>query len=346
MAQISRLLFLRHLRAEPNQSILHFRRGKLVRSGPGIAYWFHPLSAAVLQVPVEDIASTFVLRERSADLQEIVVQITLAYRVAEAQKAGRRINFTIGLASGAWLEQPLERLAGLWSRWAQEPVRETLMRLPLVDAVRTGAATIRAALDPALRGNAEAAEMGLALVSVQVDQVVPNADIEKALQTPTREAIQQKADEATFERRALAVEKERAIKENELATEIELARRQEELIRQEAANRLLSVREDAEAQRLGVVAQTERDGIAAEAAARDVKTRAAGETEAKRLLLDADLAAEARRAEIWSGAPPSVLLGFALRQLAGKIGSIEHLNVTPDLLGDLVQRFALKSSGE
>jgi hypothetical protein len=58
------------------------------------------------------------------------------------------------------------------------------------------------------------------------------------------------------------------------------------------------------------------------------------------------LAAEARRAEIWSVAPPSVLLGFALQQFAGKIGSIEHLNVTPDLLGDLLQRFALRQSGE
>ncbi len=346
MAQITRYFFLRHLRAEPNQTILHFRRGKLARSGPGIAYWFHPLSAAVLQVPVEDIASTFMLRERSADLQEVAVQITLAYRVVDAEKAGRRINFTISLHNGTWLEQPLERLAGLWSRWSQETVRETLMRQPLVDAVRTGAATIRAALDPALRGNAEAAEMGLALVSVQVDQVVPNAELEKALQTPTREAIQQKADEATFERRALAVEKERAIKENELATEIELSRRQEELIRQEASNRLLSVREDAGAQRLAVESQAERDGIAAEAASRDAKTRAVGETEAKRLRLDTEVAAEARRAEIWTGAPSSVLLGFALQEFAGKIRSIEHLNITPDLLGDLIQRFALRQSGE
>lgn len=346
MAQISRFPFVRHLRAEPNQTILHYRRGRLVRSGPGISYWFHPLSAAVLQVPVEDIESTFVLHERSADLQEVTVQITLAYRVADALKAGQRVNFTISLATGAWVEQPLERLAGLWSRWAQQPVRATLADLPLVEAVRTGATAIRGALEPALRGNPEAAEMGLAVVSMQVDQVVPSAEIEKALQIPTREAIQQKADEATFQRRALAVEKERAIKENELATQIELAKRQEELIRQEASNRMLSVRQDAEAQRLGVEGQAERDRIAAEAAARDAKIRAEGEAGARRLLSEADLAAEARRAEIWSAAPPSVLLGFALQQFAGKIDSIEHLNLTPDLLGEMLQRFALGKSKE
>mgnify|MGYP001367912712 CR=1 len=346
MAQISRYFFLRHLRAEPNQAILHFRRGKLARSGAGLSYWFHPLSAAVQQIPVEDIATTFMLRERSADLQEVAVQVTLSYRVDDAQKAGRRINFTISISSGAWVEQPLERLAGLWSRWAQEPVRATLAALPLAEAVRTGATAIRNVLDPTLRANPEAADIGLALVSVQVDQVVPNAEIEKALQTPTREAIQQKADQATFERRAMAVEKERAIKENELATEIELARRQEDLIRQQAANRMLSVRQDAEAQKLGVEAQAERDQIAAEAAGRDAKIRAAGDAEAQRLLAETQLGSEARRAEIWSGAPPSVLLGFALQEFAGKIQSIEHLNLTPDLLGDLLQRFALKKAGD
>lgn len=346
MAQISRLFFLRHLRAEPNQNILHFKKGKLLRSGAGLSYWFHPLSAAVLQVPVEDVECTFMLRERSADFQEVAVQITLAYRVIDASKAGQRINFTLSLSTGAWLEQPLERLAGLWSRWAQEPVRATLSSQPLIEAVRSGATAIRAALEPALRNNTEAAEMGLALVSVQVDQVVPNAENERALQTPTREAIQQKADEATFQRRALAVEKERAIKENELATQVELARRQEELIRQEASNRTLSVRQEAEAQKLTTEAQAERDAIAAEAAARDAKTRAVGESDARRLLAEVELAGEARRAEIWSAAPPAVLLGFALQQFAAKVESIEHLNITPDLLAEAVKRFALGGGKE
>ena len=53
MAHINRLAFLRHLRAEPNQYILHYRSGKLVRSGVGLAYWFTPLSAAVAQVPAD-----------------------------------------------------------------------------------------------------------------------------------------------------------------------------------------------------------------------------------------------------------------------------------------------------
>ena len=54
----------------------------------------------------------------------------------------------------------------------------------------------------------------------------PEPDVERALQTPARELVQQEADRATFERRALAVDSERAIAENELANQIELATRE------------------------------------------------------------------------------------------------------------------------
>ncbi|MCL2778241.1 MAG: hypothetical protein FWD73_09570 [Polyangiaceae bacterium] len=55
----------------------------------------------------------------------------------------------------------------------------------------------------------------------------PKSEMEKAMEAPIRECIQQEADEAAFARRALAVEKERAIKENELKNQIELAKRDE-----------------------------------------------------------------------------------------------------------------------
>jgi regulator of protease activity HflC (stomatin/prohibitin superfamily) len=341
MAHINRLTFLRHLRAEPSQYILHYRSGRLVRSGAGLAYWFHPLSAAVAQVPVEDIETTFVLRERSSDVQEITVQVTLTYRINDPEKAAQRINFSISLDSGAWTEQPLQRLDNLWAHWTQHPARACLAGLSLGDVVRTGADSTRQAIEDELRDKPEIAAMGLDLVSIQVDRVAPSAELEKALQTPTREEIQQKADEATFQRRALAVEKERAIKENELATEVELARRQEELIRQEGANQMLAANQEAERLEFNITAEVERSRIAAEGNAQQVRIRTEAEAAAKRMLLDIETEAEARRVDIWKDAPPSVTLGLAAQSFAEKINHIEHLNLTPSLLGDLLQQLLL-----
>jgi hypothetical protein len=195
-----------------------------------------------------------------------------------------------------------------------------------------------------LRADSEIAAMGLAIVSVQVQRVAPTPDVEKALQTPVREAIQQRADEAVFARRAQAVENERAIKQNELSTEIELARRHEELIRREGANRLLDAQQQAEAERVRTEADLERQALAAAAYARDEQMRAQGDALARRLHGEAEADAESNRMHVWQAAPARVLLGLAAYELAGKIDSINHLNLSPDLLGATLQLLLTEQS--
>ena len=345
MATLSRLGPWGHLRAEPNQYVLHFRRGKLVRKGSGLAYWFSALSAAVSQVPAEDVETTFVFRELSADFQEVNVQCTLRYRSVDPERTAARVNFTISLANGAWLEEPLDRLASLWSQLARRPARAYLTGVPLVDAVRSGAPVIQAAIEDALRANAELEAMGLALVSVHVEQVAPSPELEKALQTPTREAIQQKADQASFERRALAVEKERAIKENELATEIELARRQDQLIRQQGANQLQAVTQDAEAERVKVEGEQQRRTMVADTAAAETRLLAEAQADARRALGAAAAEADKLQAAAWQDSPARVLYALALKEFGGKIEQIHNLNVTPDLLGDALARLVDDKAG-
>jgi hypothetical protein len=150
----------------------------------------------------------------------------------------------------------------------------------------------------------------------------------------TREAIQQKADEATFARRALAVEKERAIAENEIENRIELARREEQLVAQDGANARKREEEAATAEKIAAEAADERERIAARRNADTID-----------LVEAARLRAERERAEIQATVPPNVMLAVALRELAGELGNVEHLTVAPELLTPLIQR-AVASAGE
>ncbi len=338
MATIRRYGPLAHLRAESNEHVLHYKRGALSVQGRGLAYWFMPLSAAVAQVPSEDIDTTVLLRERTADFQEVAVQCTVTYRIADPERASTRVNFSIGLDTGVWKEQPLERLATLWAQRAQQPTRAYLSTVPVVDAIRDGAQRIRAALDAALGADTDLTAMGLVVVGVQVNKVSPTAELEKAIQTPTRESLQQKADEAVFERRALAVEKERVIKENELQSEIALARRQQDLIKQQGANTLLDIQQQAEADRQRLVAEGERSDLAAQHTRRDAITVAEGQARATALQKDVDVEAERGRLAVFRDAPASVLTAFTLQEVANKIDTIHHLNITPDLLGQLAHQ--------
>ncbi len=333
MATVSRYPLVAHLRAEPNQYILHFKNGTLAAQGAGLAYWFLPLSASVAQVPVEDIETTFMVVERTADFQEVSVQITVRYRCEKPEEAAKRVNFAIELARGTWQEEPLQKLASFWAQRAAAPARAVLTGMTVAEAAQSGAEALGRKVEAALRADKEITEMGLLTVSVHVVRVAPTAEVEKALQTPTREAIQTKADEATFSRRALAVEKERAIKENELNNQIELARKEEQLITQTGANALSRVRHEAESERARAQGQAERDRIAAETVAHAIESKSRAEAQGKQALWQVDIDAEARRLSLYENLPASVGAVLAAQQLAGKIQTINHLNVSPDLLG-------------
>ncbi len=323
MVQISHYPFLRHLRSVPSRHVMHFANGRLRRSGKGLAFWFQPLSASLAEIPCDDREQAFAFHGRSRDYQDVVVQGVLTYRIFDPQRIVERIDFSIDLGSGKYLVNPLEQLAEVLRRMAQQFAYSSLVERPVRDILAGGVEPIRA-LIAARFAQSELEEMGIELVTVAVSKVAPSADLERALEAPALEEIQQQADEASFGRRAMAVEKERAIRENELQNEIELAVREESLIAQRGQNEKRRAEDEAAAGR-----------IEAESSAGRVRIEAAARAESIRSIEDAKVGAERERIDVYRELPPHVLAGLAAREFAGKLQRIEHLNLTPDLLGPL-----------
>lgn len=327
MAEIRRFPFCRHVRAEQSVHLLTFKRGRLTRSGRGLALWFMPMSTSIAEVPVDDRELSFLFHARSADFQDVNVQGVITYRVASPETLSERIDFSIDLNSGAYRKQPLDQLATMLTELAQQLAIDYLSRERVREILTAGTEPIRDRVEAGLRNDDALTAMGMEIVSVRVSAVKPDSDLERSLEVPTREAIRQTADEASFERRALAVEKERAIAENEMHTKIELARREERLIEQQGANGRRRQSEEAAAKRIESEAKAERNRIEAEGRAASI-----------RMLEEAKVEGERARMEIYEGLPPHVMAGLAARELAGKLQKIEHLNISPELLGPSLLR--------
>lgn len=325
MAEIRSFPFFKHVRSEPSQQVLFYKGGRRVRSGRGLAFWFQGLSASISEVPVDDRELPFLFHGRSRDFQDAVVQGVVSYRVVDADRLAERFDFTIDLRSGVHRHKPLEKLAGLLTELGQQFAMDYLVHTDLEVILEDGVGAIRARISEGLGQDAGLREMGLEIVSVRVGAIKPEADVERALQVRVREAIQQKADEATFQRRALAVEKERAIQENELQNQIELARREEHLIVQRGENERKRVADENDAAR-----------IAAEGAAGRSAIQATARAESIRAVESARVNAERERMAIYRDFPADRLLGLAARRLAGKLDKIDHLNLAPDLLGPML----------
>ena len=332
MAEIRDYGILHHLRSEPSAHIMRFRKGKLVASAAGQAFWFHPLSTALAEIPLDDREQPFLFTGRTLDFQDASVQGTLIYRVADPERLANRIDFSIDLTNGFYLHKPLGQLADLVTQFAQSFALEYLNQTPLRQALQEGLAEIRERIEDGLKTSPELEALGIELVVVRLIKISPSSEMEKALQAPTRESIQQQADQASFERRALAVEKERAIAENELQNKIELTRREETLIEQHGLN-----------ERRRVTDEVKTRKVETEAAATRLKVQRQAEAAGIDMLQAARNHAEKHRMDIYRDLPSEVLLGLAARELAGKLERIDHLTLAPEALSPMLT--SLMSAG-
>lgn len=327
MADITRYPMTRHLRGTPTQYIRHLRRGSVAHEGTGQSFFFRRLSAVLSEVPVDDRELAVLFHARTADFQDLTVQASVTFRVIDPVTACARIDFAIDPETGHWRGTPLDQVAGLLTETAQQQVLGLIAASPLATVLADGVGQVRDRILSGLTGDPRLAETGIAVIGVRVVAIRPEPDVEKALRTPAREQIQQEADRATYERRAVAVQRERAIAENELQNKIELARREAELIEQQGTNARRQAEEEAAASAVQVAAKA--DGELMLARARAAGTQAIGEAKA---------AAEAAHVRAYEQVPSATVLSLALQELAGQLPQIGSVVLSPDLLTPVLAR--------
>ena len=283
---------------------------------------------------MDDREQALLFHARTADFQDVTVQATVTYRVTDPALAATRIDFGIAPDAGTWNATPLEALGNLLTELAQQPALGQLAGMAMAEALAGGLVPVRDRVVAALADDPRLEERGLTVTDVQVVAIRTDPEVERALQTETREQVQQEADRATFERRALAVERERAIAENELQNKIALARREEELVAQTGQNERKRAEEKARAGRIATEASAEQRRLLADANA-----------EATRVVGQAEADAEAAKLDAYREVEQATMLGLALRDLAANLPNITNLTVTPDLLTPLLARLVHPGAG-
>lgn len=314
MAQIQRYPFVRHFRADASSYIQQFRKGDRVRSGKGLSFLFAPNGTSLSEIPMDDRILPFMLKGQSKDYQDLTVQGSIIWRVSNAEVLGERIDFTIDLGSGGLLGQPIDQIndqvGSLSRRYIAAYVKSNGVR----GILEAGVGPLQSALNAGFAADTSMEAMGIEIISVGVDDVSSSSELTRALQAPTFESLQQQADEAIFTRRAMAVEKERAIAENELSTRIELEARRKQLITREDEN----ARSKAEAKAAAMKIDTE-----AQAGRIRVVDQAKVDMEKERMAVYADL-------------PPMIMFAMAAQEFAGKLQNIDSLTLTPDMLSNVI----------
>ena len=349
---------IRYIKAKPSDYVLLFRRGRIVRQGAGLSFFYYAPSASLVIVPAESRDSPFIFKETTNDFQTIDIQGQITFRVTDAPRLARMLDFTVDI-HGRYQGDGLETLPMRLTNQVQVILREKLQSMDLrmaLTSARDLVAFVRERVVDATIIN----ELGLEILDFSILSISPTQEIARALEAAARENLLKEADDAIYKRRNFAVEQERVIKENELQTQIAVEEKNRK-IREEQMNAEISVQEkqklveearmDAQASVHRKQNEIARDALLAEIE-REEQRKKFVEQHSLNALAQARTRAESMKLELsaLAGLSPELLEVLAANQMDARklisksIGELAKsaerigvLNISPDLLDSLIQ---------
>jgi hypothetical protein len=182
--------------------------------------------------------------------------------------------------------------------------------------------------------------LGIEIVGANILGISATPEMARALETDTREKLQQEADQAIYERRNFAVEQERRIKESELNTEIAVEEKQKQIAEKKMESDVQKADNDRKLREMklkaDIAVENQRKQFLEQKTANDKK-----EAETQGFVIETTL--EPYKDIDWktltalnNNPDPRFNIALAFRQLAENADKIGNVNISPELLDSLL----------
>ena len=331
---------IKFIKVQPTTYLLQYRGGNIVREGLGLSFFYYAPTTSLVAVPVGSADVPFIFQETTADFQTVTLQGQVTYRVGDPKRLAALLNFTLTPNGQGYAAEDPRKLPERVIHVVNVLARAELQKLPLRDAIRASDGIVEAVKKRLVIAE-EIASLGLEILGLSVLAVKPVPETARALEAEAREKLFRESDEAIYKRRNSAVEQERAIKENELNTEIAVENKKRQ-IRETQMDAERAVQEKQHlVEKEAMAADIDREGerkklvaLAAENARAEADARAYGVETTMKALANTD--AKVLQALASTSMKPEQLIAFAFQELAGKAEKIGQLNISPDLLRELM----------
>lgn len=333
---------IRFIKVEPTDFVLQYTRGGIVREGAGLSFFYFAPTTSLVRIPIGSVDVPFIFNEVTADFQEVTVQGQLTYRVAEAKKLSQLMNFTLAPNGKEYASEDPKKLPQRLINHAQVLTRASLKSLQLRDALGQSDGLV-ATLREGLQSAEMIASLGIEILGLSILAIKPTPETSRALEAEARERILGEADEAIYARRNAAVEQERAIKENELNTEIavENKKRQIKEAQMEAEKSIQQKkREIREAEMAAKIAIEEKNKELVRLSTANAREEADAKAYAIAAVMKALSGTDPKILQALTsvGMEPGQLVALAFKEIAEGADKIGQLNVSPELLRELLGR--------
>jgi len=320
--------------------VIHYKNGKIVSEGKGLSFYIIRRLSSIVAIPLGSNDIHFIFTESTNDFQSVTVQGRITYKIEDPKKLADILDFTVDHL-GIRKTKDEQKLEQRLVNEAQTSSTSFIQSMQLRQAI-TNAKLIQDKIFEGVNNSETVKLLGLTIMSINVTSVKPTPEMSKALETTTREKLQQDADEAIFMRRNFAVEQERKIKESELNTEIAIQEKQKQIAEKRMEKEQLEEENNKKIRLMKMTADIEveeqRKKLIDSKIENDNKM-----SDSLKYKISAQL--EPYKNIDWriiSALSPNNSakndIAIAFREIAQNAQNIQNLNITPDLLQSLTNK--------
>lgn len=331
----------RFIKFQPSEYVLKYRNGRIVKEGAGISFNYYAPTTSIVVVPVGSVDAPFIFEEVTSDFQTVSVQGQITFRIVDQKKIAGLLNYTLDMRGKGYASDDPKKLSQRVINIVRVLTKKTLESLQLKDAIKSSEVLAQGILNE-IKQNEEINLLGVEIMGLSILAILPTKETSRALEAQAREQILRKADEAIYERRNASIEQERRVKENEFNTEIAIENKKKQVREtQLEAERAVQQKQNQlkeEQMNFETTLEEKRKDLI-ELTVQNSKA----EADAKAYELSAVMKAlEGINPNVIQslaniGMQPNKLIAIAFQELAENAEKIGQLNITPDLLHEIIK---------
>ena len=327
-----------HIKFDSMTYILHYKNGRIKREGRGLSFFYFEPTSSIVAIPMGSNDLPFIFSEKTNDYQTVSIQGQISYKVGNPKMLADNLDFTV-TDSGQYKKNDIEKLNQRIINEAQTATSSFIHGISLKDAIRS-AKKIEANILEGLKNSPAVNLLGIEILGASILSIQATPEMAKALETETREKLQQEADQAIYERRNFAVEQERKIKESELNTEIAVEEKQKQIAEKKMESDVQKAENDRKLREMKLAAdialENQRKQLIEQKTSNDKK-----EAETQGYVIETTL--KPYKDIDWktitalhNNNDPKFNISLAFRELAENADKIGNLNISPELLDSIL----------
>jgi len=332
---------VKFIKFQPNDYVLVYKKGKIVKEGAGLCFYYYAPTTSLVMVPMGSVEVPFIFEELSADFQPVTVQGQVSYRIIDPKKISKLLNYTLDSARRHHISEDPRKLQQRVINIVKVLAKKNIDKMTLQQAIK-GSEKLAESVSRELLNQLEIKSLGLEILGLTILAIQPNKETARALEAQAREEILRQADEAVYERRNAAIEQERTIKENELNTDIAVENKNRQIREtQMEAERIVQQKKNElneEQMNFQIELERKRKKLIAEKV-ENSKAEADAKGYELATVLKALQGIDPNIIQCLAGMDmqPDQLIALAFQGLAGKAEKIGQLNISPELMRELMK---------